>query len=503
MAKGFRYLIVLACLLACCTLSALAQQARYGDAAVQAEGFAAPGHLSDGSRATYTTASGPARVTLSRAEGMAALYMEFDRVPSPWTLTDPATGASLACGENGFLHEFVDLSSLGDGLPRELVLGFEEGTAVAELYAFSDGELPDWVQIWQPPCQEADLLLISSHSDDEQLFFAGVLPYYAVERQLSVQVAYVVQHFQAYGTADHQRPHEQLDGLWTVGVRHYPVMSEFPDLYSESKDRAAALEQALSVYGGAGYEYDDFVDYLTGCIRRFRPLVVVSHDLNGEYGHGTHVLCAAALTDALTRAADPAQDPDTAGAYGAWTVEKTYLHLYPENQIVMDWDTPLDSLGGKTPFQVTQEGFGCHKSQHWTWFNRWLYGTDASPIGRAAEITSYSPCLHGLYDTQVGPDSAGGDFFEHVQTYAQRAQAALEEERERAEAQRLEEERLAQEAAEAQREAQEQERQEAEAEKQALRAAQARTWAWIGGAVLAAVGCALLIAYLERRRGGR
>ena len=30
-------------------------------------------------------------------------------------------------------------------------------------------------------------------------FFAGILPYYAIERKLSVQVAYLVQHFEASG----------------------------------------------------------------------------------------------------------------------------------------------------------------------------------------------------------------------------------------------------------------------------------------------------------------
>ena len=79
---------------------------------------------------------------------------------------------------------------------------------IIKFQVLGEGELPDWVQTWEPPCTEADLLLISSHSDDEQLFFAGILPYYAVERQMEVQVAYVVQHFEVYGTQEHRRPHE-------------------------------------------------------------------------------------------------------------------------------------------------------------------------------------------------------------------------------------------------------------------------------------------------------
>lgn len=505
-----RFLTALTVLLACLTVAAHAQEAEYGDAVIEAAGFDAPGRICDGSRSTYAAASDTATVTVSRDGGVGALYIEFDDTPQQWTLTNPESGESVTGGQNGFLHEFVDVSALWGDLPDTLVLSFEGGTAIAEIYVFSQGEPPDWVQVWQPPCETADLLLVSSHSDDEQLFFAGVLPYYAVERGLNVQVAYVVQHFQANGVRDHQRPHEQLDGLWTVGVRNYPVMSQFPDLYSESKDRATALARAVSVYENAGYTYDDFVGYFTQCIRRFKPLVVVSHDRNGEYGHGTHVLCADALTKAVACAADGEQYPDSAAEYGPWTVEKTYLHLYPEDQIVMDFDTPLESLDGKTAFQATQEGFACHKSQHWTWFYKWIYGTDANPIRRAADIKSYSPCSYGLYDTQVGPDVVGGDFFENVVTYAQRAQAAREEEEARLRAEeeaaqaRAEEERARAAAEQARAEA---ERAQAEAQAAAAAAeaeqAQAAARVRTGGIVLAAMVCAALVIFLIVRRGRR
>lgn len=490
MAGTLRAAAALAAVLLCCVLPARAAQARHGDAAVEGSGFSRPENLCDGDRTAVASAQGPATVTVSRPGGVAALYIEFDRVPGAWTLTDPAGGGRLSCGENGFLHEYVDATALG-GLPDQVVLNFPEGASIGEIHVFSEGDLPDWVQIWHPPCDRADLLLISSHADDEQLFFAGVLPYYTVERQLSVQVAYLVQYFEG-GYADRRRPHEQLDGLWTVGVRSYPVMPEFPDLYSESKDRETALAQALSVYGAAGYEYDDFADYLTWCIRRFRPLVVVSHDLDGEYGHGTHVLCADALGAALERAADPALTQAGGEALAPWQVEKTYLHLYPENQIVMDWDTPLDSLGGKTPFQVTQEGFACHKSQHWTWFYRWIYGSSGSPVGSAADIQSYSPCLYGLYDTRVGPDTAGGDFFEHVETWAQRE-----------ETQRLaEEQRQAEEARRAQLEA-EAEAQRQEQIREAQQQARMRLWIGLGAGLLLAAACAVLALLLTRRRRRR
>ena len=503
--KTVRLIPALLLLLALFTLTAFADEAVCLDPVADPSGFRSAGYLMDGKRSTYSGTDADASVTLTDAGGIAALYIEFDRIPQPWTLN----GAD--CGQHGFLHEFVDVPALLGAPANTLTLSFPQGTVISEIYAFSAGELPDWVQQWQPPCQQADLLLLSSHSDDEQLFFAGVLPYYAVERQLNVQVAYIVQHFD-----NHTRPHEQLDGLWTVGIRNYPVMPEFPDLYSESKDRAEAFSQAQAVFERAGFTYDDFVCYITECLRRFRPLVVVSHDLNGEYGHGTHVYCAAALTDALTAAADETQFPESAAEHGVWTVEKTYLHLYPENPIVMDWDVPLDSLGGKTAFQVTQDGFSCHKSQHWTWFHKWIYGTEEAPITKATQIRGYSPCRYGLYDSRVGPDITGGDFFENVETYAQRiaraeAEAAAEAARLQAEAEAAAkaqaEAQAAAEAARLQAEAEAAAKAQAEAEaaaKAAQQAAQERqTILLFTAAALILLLCGILILIFALRRKPR
>lgn len=371
--------------------------------------------LTDADTGTYSKKSGEGSMTVRLEEGIGFLYIKFDRVPQPWTLTDPATGQVYECGKQGFLHEYVAV----DGLPTSLVLDFPEGTVIADVYVFSKGEIPDWVQVWETPCENADLLLVSSHSDDEQLFFAGVLPYYAGELGYEVQVAYVVQHFAVGRSQNHVRPHEQLDGLWTVGVRHYPVMGEFPDVYAESKDRQTAFAQAEEVFGKYGFTYQDFVAYMVENFRRFKPQVVVSHDLDGEYGHGTHVLCAAAITEAIEAAGEEECFPQSAAEYGTHAVKKVYLHLYDKNKIVMDWDVPLEKFDGKTAFEVTREGFGCHKSQHWTWFYKWIYGKEGRVVNKAADIKSYSPCKYGLFYTSVGPDEVGGDFFEHVKTYAQ------------------------------------------------------------------------------------
>ena len=122
-----------------------------------------------------------------------------------------------------------------------------------------------------------------------------------------------------------------------------------------------------------------------------------------------------------------------------WDTPKAYIHLWQENEIIMNWDIPLEKFGGKTAFQVTQDGFMCHKSQHWTWFYGWIYGP-ANNITKASEILTYSPCRYGLFRSTVGADVKGGDMFENIpMSYAE---IAAEEERQRLEESRAESERV-------------------------------------------------------------
>ena len=54
---------------------------------------------------------------------------------------------------------------------------------------------------------------------------------------------------------------------------------------------------------------------------------------------------------------------DLAKQYGTWNVKKVYLHLSDTNPIYMDWETPSDALGGRTPLSLAEEGFLKHVSQ--------------------------------------------------------------------------------------------------------------------------------------------
>ena len=355
-------------------------------------------YLTDKSETSYEGIGYSGVLNIESEVPVAGLYVKFYGKGAGWTLA--ANEKAKEFGQNGFLHEFVDVAAFC-GEATNITMTFDRGAEIAEIELYSAGTLPDSVQVWQPPCEKADLLLFSSHADDEQLFFAGVLPY-SVAYGARTQVVYFCEH-----SDNAARQHEQLNGLWAAGVRNYPVMGKFPDLYSESRDGA------VEAFGYQGYTVENMLEWQVENIRRFKPQVVIGHDVDGEYGHGTHIINSETLREAVEVSMDETKCPYSAVEYGVWDVPKTYLHLYAENALTMDFDVPLDHFGGKTAFEMTVAGFGEHYSQHWTWFYDWIHGTDWAPITKASEITEYSPCAYGLYRTTVGYDTKA-DFFDHI-----------------------------------------------------------------------------------------
>lgn len=434
MRKTLMLLWILVCLLTCAPdiLAAEAEDLSGKELVAAHSGISSLNRLFDGRTMESTKIKKGGHITLAEEGGIGSVYLVFDREYGSITLTSQDDGAEKTAEEMGILHEFLDLEELFGYAPKSVTLSFDSGEALLnELSAFGPGQVPDWVQQWEPPAEgEADLVLFSTHGDDEQLFFAGMLPYYSCELGYNVQVVYMTGH----RNMSMRRSHEMLDGLWAVGVRHYPVFGSFGDYNSSS------LAAAYQVYKNKGITREEILSFVVENVRRFRPKVAVGHDLNGEYGHGMHMVYAELLCEAVEISADEKKFPESAEEYGIWDVPKTYLHLYPENQILMDWDIPLDRFDGMTAFEVTKErGFPCHVSQQ-SYYSWYFTGKDA-----ASEITEYSPREFGLYRSAVGGDVQKNDFFEHMTTHAQ--DRLLEAQWEAAEAARLEAERLLKEAA--------------------------------------------------------
>jgi len=318
-------------------------------------------------------------VSIVSDKAFSSVYIRFNKPSKRWLINQDS--GSLLCGEYGFMHEFIELPK--PQLKIEMI--FPEDTVICDISVFTSGEVPDSVEKWTPPLEDADMLLLPTHADDEHIFFGGIMPYYSGELGKKVQVAYLTNHYNEW-----YRPHELLEGLWHVGIKAYPIIPEqFNDHYSDNLEHAKTL-----------YNLDEMLEYQVTLLRRFKPEVVIAHDINGEYGHGVHMLNTNLLIQALEISNDERKYEKSSKQYGIFDVPKTYIHLYDKNQIVMDVDTPLSNFSGKTAHEMAVDGFAKHKSQG-------KYFT-------VEKSGKYDCRKFGLYRTTVGDDIEKKDFFENI-----------------------------------------------------------------------------------------
>lgn len=350
--------------------------------------------VQDGSYETDYSFSPNSEITVSAQEPIGALYILFGTYPGQWQLFD---GSNIyQFGNNGFLHEYVELEEPSETVTLRLQA---KTTRIRELYAFTEGTVPDEVQNWQAPDETADILIFVTHADDELLYMGGMIPYYAAVRGLKVQLVYMTTNYldgdyPLYHNSERLRPHEALNGLWRAGDRIYPITNMVQDYYCNS------LADAQNYYG-----LDRFFEFQVKMIRRFKPLVVVTQDERGEYGHGAHILTALSVERAVEAAADASVFPDSAEEYGVWDTPKTYLHKYgsADDMTILNYEEPSDALGGLTPFETAQEAYSLHFSQH-QYRELYVYS-----FGHPSDSHRY-----GLYRSLVGADEEKNDLMEHV-----------------------------------------------------------------------------------------
>jgi len=346
----------------------------------------------DGSYRTYwnSNAGEGAQVTVrvpagEEASGVWFQWYEHEHAIALQVKDERGAWQEYACSEGQFLSEYVPLP---EGTREFRVANPKSAKKsvpipLAEIHVYGKGELPPEVQVWEPPAEKADLMLVAGHPDDELLWFGGVLPVYAGVEKMKVQVCIMVPTLP-------RRRLEELDGLWTCGMRNYPAFGHFRDSFTLS------LREQYS-----RWDKNAVQKTVTGWVRRFKPEVIITHDLKGEYGHGAHQACADAVIQALDLANNPKKFKDSYKEYGGWKVPKCYIHLYGENVIDFDWRVPLAEFGGRTALEVAQEAFHHHVSQRDTDY----------------KVEDFGPCdcsLFGLYRSLVGPDTEHNDLFENL-----------------------------------------------------------------------------------------
>lgn len=349
--------------------------------------------ISDDNTSTKITIIENSPIKISSEQNIKSVYIKYENKAQTGILKYNQKEQEI--GQNSFLHEYIELEE--DNI-NEITITYNNKVQISEIYCFTEGEVPQWVQKWKVQNGNVDLMLFSTHSDDEHLFFAGLLPTYVAQNK-NVQVIYLTNH-----NDNPTRLHEQLDGLWTVGVTNYPIIGEFPDAYAKS------LDGAIANLKKSEYTQEDVIKFQVEQIRKYKPLVIVGHDINGEYSHGQHMLNADSLKQAIEKSNDSEYKDST---YEIWQTPKLYLHLYSEKQITMNYDTPLEYFNGKTAYQMSKLGYLKHKSQQYTWFTKWLNGTNNSYTS-ATQISTYSPTQFGLYYSSVGEDVNKNDMFENI-----------------------------------------------------------------------------------------
>ncbi|MDO4544069.1 MAG: PIG-L family deacetylase [Clostridia bacterium] len=270
-----------------------------------------------------------------------------------------------------------------DGAYGVEIVALEQEIALCSFKLYGEGEVPN-CHDYEPTLEKADYMLIAMHPDDDVLFLGAIIPIYGAEQGRQGIALYVATRYRI-------RKDEALNGAWVMGLRNMPILGDFEDIPSEYKEQNKdSFTKAM------------LVSYFVEQLRKYRPEVVISQDVNGEYGHWQHILMVDALMDAVPLANDPEYDAASLEKYGTWEVKKLYLHLYEENKLSLPVNEPLSAFGGMTAVEVAREAFACHTSQQ-------------STRHAVTNEGIYSLSDFGLAYTTVGLDTEGvNDMFENI-----------------------------------------------------------------------------------------
>ena len=361
--------------------------------------------ITDGKYTTYWESSKRKEpwVVISSDKPIYGLYLCFQKMPDSYVIQKQSGDGWVTVAEGGsprYHHAFFELEGLKkirilSTMDKKNAMGFNE------IFAFGEGEIPDWVQRWEKPVEKADILFLVTHPDDDVLFLGSAITYYAAEEKRNVQVAYLTY-------SNTTRRSEALNGLWAMGVRNYPEIGSFADKYS----KPSKVEQAYKDMGGQ----DKVLGWVTELYRKYRPEVVVTQAIDGEYGHPQHEMLVDAAIRCWDQAADETAFRESADAYGAWEVKKLYLHLYGDeaDSTAFNWDVPLASMDGRTANEAAEDAFKLHVTQagKGNKFNGERVPFSVAEYG----VKRYPNNRFGLYATRVGQDETHTDFLEHIDT---------------------------------------------------------------------------------------
>lgn len=314
-------------------------------------------------------------ITIPDAYSAGALYFHWGMdMPPQWKLYAIQGGVStqvLEGGSDGYLTDYEAIPPVYASCKTFRLQAAVDNInlCISKIAVYTPGDPPYYAPHWQPFSGRADLLVVATHPDDEQLYLGPVAPTYIDQGKK------VITMFTDF--AARRRRLEAEEAVWSSGVRTYPVVDN---------DKQFSL--------------DYLVQYIVEEIRKYKPAVVVTQDIKGEYGHAKHKRTCHAAQIAFREAGDPSYFPESAAKYGVWNPAKLYIHLYQTQQLVLDITKPLEAYGGETALQVVQNAYLRHVSQH---------NSRKLPVKGKYDFRKY-----GLFDTRVGPDMLHDSMFENI-----------------------------------------------------------------------------------------
>ena len=187
-----------------------------------------------------------------------------------------------------------------------------------------------------------DLMIVCAHPGDESLFLGGALPLYAGEQGRSAVVVFLSSGSNAENKA-------ARDSLARYGDQVQAVFGTFSSVYTSNEEDALRY-----------WDKREVTAYLVSMIRKYKPVVVISHDPLGEYGHGAHCVASDCVIAAAPFAASATDYPESKALYGIWQIQRLFLHRYGEKLVTLDRSKPLSRFNGITALELDQQGYALY-----------------------------------------------------------------------------------------------------------------------------------------------
>ena len=329
---------------------------------------------------------GPGKLNISWEDPVIAgtLYLEWKTLPKDFTLTQFGRDGSTVETTAGETYQLNQLYSISKDT-RSITLSSQTDMDICTAVVYGPDKTPKDHHPWNATPDKLDYLIIVTHPDDDAIFMGAIIPTYGVERGLNGTILYTCSSNIRY------RCNEALNGAWVMGLRNHPIFANFPDILPSQKDQ---WEFQFTI--------NKLTNYYVRIIRQYKPEIIISHDIEGEYGHWQHKYVSKAVCQAVELAADDTYDPESITQYGVFQVKKLYIHLYPENVIKLDVITPLKEFDNRNIIEISEMAFQQHVSQ-----------AQASHLNENHDGV-YSLSDFGLYFSIVGKNTTTNDMFENI-----------------------------------------------------------------------------------------